>query len=90
MSSASPRRLRTRLLGGVAVEPAPSPGIAATSGTSEAANGPTLDIQILSFNDFHGNLEPPAGSSGRGHRSSDHRHDSASTADRTMVDRADT
>ena len=40
-------------------------GVAATSGTSEAANGPTMDIQILSFNDFHGNLEPPAGSSGR-------------------------
>ncbi|HET8600623.1 MAG TPA: bifunctional metallophosphatase/5'-nucleotidase [Segeticoccus sp.] len=29
------------------------------------ANGPTMDIQILSFNDFHGNLEPPTGSSGR-------------------------
>lgn len=28
-------------------------------------NGPTIDIQLLSFNDFHGNLEPPAGSSGR-------------------------
>ncbi|MBW9111394.1 bifunctional metallophosphatase/5'-nucleotidase [Microbacterium ureisolvens] len=28
-------------------------------------NGPTMDIQLLSFNDFHGNLEPPAGSSGR-------------------------
>ena len=27
--------------------------------------GPLLDIQILSFNDFHGNLEPPSGSSGR-------------------------
>jgi 2',3'-cyclic-nucleotide 2'-phosphodiesterase (5'-nucleotidase family) len=40
-------------------------GVAATSGTSDAANGPTMDIQILSFNDFHGNLEPPAGSSGR-------------------------
>ena len=25
----------------------------------------TTDIQILSFNDFHGNLEPPSGSSGR-------------------------
>lgn len=24
-----------------------------------------MDIQILSFNDFHGNLEPPSGSSGR-------------------------
>jgi 5'-nucleotidase len=25
----------------------------------------TLDIQLLSFNDFHGNLKPPSGSSGR-------------------------
>ncbi|GAA3760135.1 bifunctional metallophosphatase/5'-nucleotidase [Microbacterium kribbense] len=29
------------------------------------ANGPTVDIQLLSFNDFHGNLEAPGGSSGR-------------------------
>lgn len=28
-------------------------------------NGPTMDIQLLSFNDFHGNLEAPTGSSGR-------------------------
>jgi 5'-nucleotidase len=28
-------------------------------------NGPTMEIQLLSFNDFHGNLEPPGGSSGR-------------------------
>jgi 2',3'-cyclic-nucleotide 2'-phosphodiesterase (5'-nucleotidase family) len=65
MSFASPRRLRTRLLGGVAVGACALTGIAATSGTSEAANGPTMDIQILSFNDFHGNLEPPSGSGGR-------------------------
>ncbi|MFF1355749.1 bifunctional metallophosphatase/5'-nucleotidase [Streptomyces sp. NPDC058297] len=25
----------------------------------------TVDVQLLSFNDFHGNLEPPAGSSGQ-------------------------
>ena len=30
-----------------------------------AKNGPTMDIQLLSFNDFHGNLEPPSGSSAR-------------------------
>src|SRR6476659_4779482 len=65
MSFASPRRLRTRLLGGIAVGACALAGVAATSGTSDAANGPTMDIQILSFNDFHGNLEPPAGSSGR-------------------------
>ncbi|MGE3688590.1 MAG: bifunctional UDP-sugar hydrolase/5'-nucleotidase [Acidimicrobiia bacterium] len=28
-------------------------------------DGPTVDIQILAINDFHGNLQPPAGSSGR-------------------------
>jgi 5'-nucleotidase len=65
MSSAQPRRLRARLLGGVVVGTCALAGVAATSGTSEAANGPTMDIQILSFNDFHGNLEPPTGSSGR-------------------------
>ena len=65
MSFASPRRLRTRLIGGLAVGACALAGVAATSGTSDAANGPTLDIQILSFNDFHGNLEPPTGSSGR-------------------------
>ncbi|MER5310949.1 bifunctional metallophosphatase/5'-nucleotidase [Streptomyces sp. NPDC002773] len=27
-------------------------------------NGRTVDVQLLSFNDLHGNLEPPAGSSG--------------------------
>ena len=40
-------------------------GLAATSGTSQAAKPTTVDVQILSFNDFHGNLEPPTGSSGR-------------------------
>jgi 5'-nucleotidase len=39
---------------------------AATSTPAQAAkNGPTIPVQLLSFNDFHGNLEPPAGSSGR-------------------------
>ncbi|ODS53293.1 MAG: hypothetical protein ABS36_14690 [Acidobacteria bacterium SCN 69-37] len=30
-----------------------------------AASAALVDIQILAFNDFHGNLEPPAGSNGR-------------------------
>ncbi|NGN68868.1 bifunctional metallophosphatase/5'-nucleotidase [Streptomyces sp. A7024] len=30
-----------------------------------AGAGGKVDVQLLSFNDFHGNLEPPAGSSGR-------------------------
>ncbi|RLL67497.1 bifunctional metallophosphatase/5'-nucleotidase [Streptomyces sp. Z26] len=28
-------------------------------------HGRTVDVQMLSFNDFHGNLEPPQGSSGK-------------------------
>ena len=53
---------RTRRLGGVlAVALAASTGVAATSSPSMAGpSGPFMDIQILSFNDFHGNLEPPA------------------------------
>jgi 2',3'-cyclic-nucleotide 2'-phosphodiesterase (5'-nucleotidase family) len=55
-----------RLTGVVAVGTCALAGVFVTSGTSEAAkNGPTMDIQLLSFNDFHGNLEPPSGSSGR-------------------------
>ena len=34
-------------------------------GSVSAAPSSTLDVQILAINDFHGNLEPPAGSSGR-------------------------
>jgi 5'-nucleotidase len=63
---------KRRLIGAAAVGACALAGVLATSGTSEAAkNGPTLDIQLLSFNDFHGNLEAPTGSSGRlvvGHR----------------------
>jgi 5'-nucleotidase len=41
-------------------------GIAGTSSPSMAGpKGPLMDIQILSFNDFHGNLKPPSSSSGR-------------------------
>ncbi|HET7761824.1 MAG TPA: bifunctional metallophosphatase/5'-nucleotidase [Phycicoccus sp.] len=45
-----------------------APATAAPAGGSNAspnAQGPLMDIQILSFNDFHGNLQPPSGSSGR-------------------------
>ncbi|KQU67435.1 bifunctional UDP-sugar hydrolase/5'-nucleotidase [Phycicoccus sp. Root101] len=59
--------LRTRRLSGVvAVAAMAAAGLAMTGGSSTAApNGPTMDIQLLSFNDFHGNLQPPSGSSGR-------------------------
>src|SRR6478735_8625762 len=41
------------------------PAALAAPGEKNTPNGPTIDIQLLSFNDFHGNLEPPSGSSGR-------------------------
>ncbi len=58
---------RTRRLTGVlAVAAMSATGLAMASTSSTAApNGPTMDIQLLSFNDFHGNLEPPSGSGGR-------------------------
>ncbi|MEU8432502.1 bifunctional metallophosphatase/5'-nucleotidase [Streptomyces sp. NPDC029216] len=36
----------------------------AASGDVPPAKGRTVDVQMLSFNDFHGTLEPPQGSSG--------------------------
>ncbi|MBZ4017916.1 bifunctional metallophosphatase/5'-nucleotidase [Streptomyces purpurogeneiscleroticus] len=64
------RRLKRRLAAGATV-------LAAAAGVTAAAlpagagtpGGPghssrTVDVQLLSFNDFHGNLEPPQGSSG--------------------------
>ena len=58
---------RTRRLAGVlAGVLAAGTGVVVTGGTSQAdPQGPTMNIQVLSFNDFHGNLEPPAGSGGR-------------------------
>jgi 5'-nucleotidase len=35
------------------------------AGPGTGRHGRTVDVQMLSFNDFHGNLEPPQGSSGR-------------------------
>ncbi|GGZ77669.1 5'-nucleotidase [Streptomyces bluensis] len=40
-------------------------GAATTSEQGKAKPGRYQDVQLLSFNDLHGNLEPPAGSSGR-------------------------
>ncbi|MCA9866626.1 MAG: bifunctional metallophosphatase/5'-nucleotidase [Anaerolineae bacterium] len=36
-----------------------------TIAPASAARGGTVKVQILAVNDFHGNLQPPAGSSGR-------------------------
>jgi 5'-nucleotidase len=59
--------LRARRLTGVmAVVLATGTGVLMTGGTSQAdSRHSTMNIQVLSFNDFHGNLEPPSGSSGR-------------------------
>jgi 5'-nucleotidase len=55
-----------RLTGVMAVVLATGTGAVMTGGISQAdSRGPTMDIQVLSFNDFHGNLEPPSGSGGR-------------------------
>ncbi|MFI7103742.1 bifunctional metallophosphatase/5'-nucleotidase [Streptomyces sp. NPDC050161] len=35
-----------------------------TDHRADRSHGRTVDVQLLSFNDFHGNLEPPQGSSG--------------------------
>ncbi|MFF3821179.1 bifunctional metallophosphatase/5'-nucleotidase [Streptomyces bluensis] len=40
-------------------------GAATTSEQGKAKPGRYQDVQLLSFNDLHGNLEPPTGSSGR-------------------------
>ena len=34
-------------------------------GSASAGAPGTVDVQVLAFNDFHGNIQPPAGSSGR-------------------------
>ena len=65
---------RSRRLGGVlAVALATGAGVAATSSPSMAGpKGPLMDIQILSFNDFHGNLEPVPSTSSSGRIVSGH------------------
>jgi 5'-nucleotidase len=39
--------------------------IAVVAGPAVAAPSTTTDVRLIAFNDFHGNLQPPAGSSGR-------------------------
>ncbi|MFJ4683677.1 bifunctional metallophosphatase/5'-nucleotidase [Streptomyces sp. NPDC091377] len=80
LTSQPPRRGRrrsTRLLAAVAgLTTAGALAAAALPGTASAGEdhrhggdrhkpGRYQDVQLLSFNDLHGNLEPPAGSSGR-------------------------
>ena len=63
--SRSPRLTRT-----LAVTSAAAVALALTAGTAtadekEGKRPRTTSIQLLSFNDFHGNLQPPGGSGGR-------------------------
>jgi 5'-nucleotidase len=61
----SPSRVR-RLTGVLTAVLATGTGVVMTGGISQASpHARTMNIQVLSFNDFHGNLEPPAGSSAR-------------------------
>ncbi|GAB2979018.1 bifunctional metallophosphatase/5'-nucleotidase [Amycolatopsis acidiphila] len=58
----SPRLLRRT----VAVTAAVLAGLVATAAPASAQRpDPTTDVRLITLNDFHGNLEPPAGSSGR-------------------------
>ncbi|MGV9249840.1 bifunctional metallophosphatase/5'-nucleotidase [Streptomyces sp. NPDC003697] len=64
----APRRAVVAALAGAAA--LATLGALATAGPAEARPGAghpghTTDLQLLAVNDFHGNLEPPAGSSGR-------------------------
>ncbi|MDI3407429.1 bifunctional metallophosphatase/5'-nucleotidase [Streptomyces cavernicola] len=64
------RRIGGRLVVGVVALGASAGVLAAAlpagaEGAREADRGRTVDVQLLSFNDLHGNLEPPAGSSGQ-------------------------
>ena len=66
--SRSTRRLAGAAIAGACIAALAAPALAApTAGPDKKpAPGKTqFDIQLLSFNDFHGNLEPPSGSSGR-------------------------
>ncbi|GHF57142.1 5'-nucleotidase [Amycolatopsis bartoniae] len=58
----SPRLLRRT----VAVTATVLAAVVATAAPASAQRpAPTTDVRLITFNDFHGNLEPPAGSSGR-------------------------
>ncbi|MFI1400134.1 bifunctional metallophosphatase/5'-nucleotidase [Streptomyces sp. NPDC020681] len=71
--SATPHKNRRRILAAVAGLTTVGALVAAMpAGAQEPAAhghgggyGRTVDVQLLSFNDLHGNLEPPAGSAGR-------------------------
>ncbi|MCU1535684.1 MAG: 5-nucleotidase [Humibacillus sp.] len=66
--SRTTRRFAGVAIAGACVAALAAPALAAPGkgpDTSKAPGKTQFPIQILSFNDFHGNLEPPSGSSGR-------------------------
>ncbi|GAA2469715.1 bifunctional metallophosphatase/5'-nucleotidase [Terrabacter carboxydivorans] len=66
--SRTTRRITGVAVAGFCAAALAAPALAAPSAgpdTSKAPGKTQFPIQILSFNDFHGNLEPPQGSSGR-------------------------
>ncbi len=66
--SRSTRRLAGVAIAGACIAALAAPALAAPAGDNNGKGdpqGPLLNSQIRSFNDFHGNLEPPTGSSAR-------------------------
>ncbi|MEO7448968.1 MAG: bifunctional metallophosphatase/5'-nucleotidase [Humibacillus sp.] len=66
--SRTTRRFAGVAIAGACVAALAAPALAAPGAgpdTSKAPGKTQFPIQILSFNDFHGNLEPPGGSSGK-------------------------
>ncbi|MFC5145679.1 bifunctional metallophosphatase/5'-nucleotidase [Streptomyces aureoversilis] len=68
MHATPPRKRMARRLTATAAALAATAGVLATAAPADALSygrtGRTVDVQLLSFNDLHGNLEPPQGSSG--------------------------
>ncbi|MGK5729606.1 bifunctional metallophosphatase/5'-nucleotidase [Streptomyces sp. URMC 124] len=65
MHATPPRKRLARRLTATAAALAATAGVLATAAPADArTHGRTVDVQLLSFNDLHGNLEPPQGSSG--------------------------
>ncbi len=65
--SRSTRRLAGAAVAGICLAALAAPAFAAPGGQGKGnPQGPLMDLQILSFNDFHGNLEPIPSTSSSG------------------------